>query len=62
MKQYRASQREAKLGQSPIRPVVRELERLLSYLKNSLVENTAAFRVKRCSPGFWLVTPQRASR
>ena len=58
MKQYRAIQREAKLGQPALRPAVRELERLLSHVKNTLVKNAAAVHVKRCAPGFWLVSPK----
>ena len=59
MKQHRASQRDAVFGRPILRPAVRELERLLSHVKNNLVKNTSAFRVKRCAPGIWLVGPRR---
>lgn len=59
MKQYRASHREAGFSRPILRPAVRELEELLSELKNNLVKNTSTFRVKRCSPGIWLVSPRR---
>jgi hypothetical protein len=59
MKQYRASQREAELGRSALPPAIRELERLLSHVKSNLVNNTSAFRVKRCGPGLWLISPRR---
>ena len=58
MKQYRAGQRDARLGRPTLCPAVRELEQLLSHVKNNLVKNTSAFRVKRCSPGIWLVSPR----
>ena len=58
MKQYRASRREPRIGAPALRPAVRELERLLSHVKNSLVKNTSAFRVKRCAPGIWFVAPR----
>lgn len=58
MKQYRASQRQAKLGRSGLRPAARELERLLSHVKNTLVKNTSAFQVKRCAPALWHVGPK----
>ena len=59
MKQHRASQRDAVFGRPILRPAVRELEQLLSYVKNNLAKNTSAFRVKRCAPGIWLVTLRR---
>ena len=59
MKQHRASQRDAVFGRPVLRPAVRELEQLLSHVKNNLVKNTSAFRVKRCAPGIWLVTLRR---
>jgi hypothetical protein len=58
MKQYRASQRETKPGRPAVRPAVRELERLLSLAKNTLVKNTSAFQVRRYASGVWLVTPK----
>ena len=59
MKHYRATKRGAKLGRQEVRPAVRELERLLTLVKNNLAKNTSAFRVKHCAPGFWLVGPKR---
>ena len=59
MKQYRAIQRDARSGRPILRPAIRELEQLLSHVKNSLVKNTSEFRVKRCAPGIWLVTLRR---
>lgn len=58
MKQYRASHREARIGGASLRPAVCELERLLSHVKNNLVKNTSAFRIKRCAPGIWFVAPR----
>lgn len=58
MKQYRASQRVAKPDRSAVRPAVRELERLLSILKNNLAKNTSALQVRRCASGVWLVAPR----
>lgn len=57
MRQYRASQRDTRLGRPAPGRAVRELERLLSHIKNNLVKNTSAFRVKRCGPGCWMVSP-----
>lgn len=59
MKEYRASHRDARSGRPMLRPAARELERLLSHIKNNLVKNTSGFRVKRCAPGIWLVGPRR---
>jgi hypothetical protein len=59
MKQYRASQREAKPDRPAIRPRIAELERLLTSVKNNLIKNTSALRVTRCAPGSWLITPKR---
>ena len=60
MKQYRAKQRVAKSGRAAMRPVV-ELKRLLSLVKNNLVKNASAFRVTRCGPAVWLVSPKRTT-
>jgi hypothetical protein len=59
MKQYRARLRKAKAGRPAFRPVVGELLRLLSRVKNNLVKNTSAFRVTRCAPNTWLLTPKK---
>jgi hypothetical protein len=59
MKLYRASQRDEKRGRPAVRPATRELERLLSYVKNNLVKNTSAFCVRRCAPGVWFVGPKK---
>ena len=61
MKHYRASQREAKPDHPAARPAVRELERLLSLVKNNLVKNASAFRVKRCASGVWLIAPKKTA-
>ena len=58
MKQYRAIRRESRIGGPALRPAIRELERLLSQVKNNLVKNTSAFRVKRCAPGIWFIAPR----
>jgi hypothetical protein len=57
MKQYRASRRKAKPGRPSVRPVICELERLLSLVKNNLVKNTSALRVTRCAPNIWVLAP-----
>jgi hypothetical protein len=61
MKQYRARRRKAKADHLGSRREVGELKQLLSLVKNNLVKNASAFRVKRCAPDVWLVTPKRAT-
>ena len=60
MDQYRASRRKDKTGRPSSSRAVRELNRLLSLVKNNLVKNASEFRVTRCGSDVWLVTPKKA--
>ena len=59
MKRYRAGQREAKRDRTAVDPVVIELKRLLTSVKNNLVKNTSAILVTRCAPNIWVIAPKR---
>ena len=59
MKRYRAGQREAKPDRPAVQPLITELKRLLTSVKNNLVENTPALRVTRCAPNIWVLAPKR---
>jgi hypothetical protein len=60
MKQYRARQRDARphhaRGRRSLPDSTADLKRLLSLVKNTLVENNPAVRIKRCDSGVWLIT------
>ena len=59
MKRYRAGQREAKPDRTAVDPLVIELKRLLTCVKNNLVKNTSAILVTRCAPNIWVLAPKR---
>jgi len=59
MKRYRARQREAKADRTAVDPLVIELKRLLTGVKNNLVKNTSAILVTRCAPNIWVLAPKR---
>ena len=58
MKQYRSGQREAKPDRTAVDPLVIELKRLLTCVKNNLVKNTSALRVTCCAPNIWVLAPK----
>jgi hypothetical protein len=58
MKRYRADQRKAKPDRTTVDPLVIELKRLLTCVKNNLVKNTSAIRVTRCAPNIWVLAPK----
>ena len=65
MKRYRADHRAALpdhiSGSRSLPPSVADLERLLSLVKNTLVENNSAVRIKRCDSGVWLIAAKDAA-
>jgi hypothetical protein len=64
MKQYRAEHRNAPpdhRGRRSLPESVADFERLLSLVKNTLVENNPPVRIKRCDAGVWLVDATRSA-
>jgi hypothetical protein len=65
MKRYRADHRKVPSdhirGRRSLPESAADLERLLSLVKNTLVENNSAVRIQRCDSGVWLIAAKEAA-